>query len=142
MSATDSISRRRFAAALAALAWAPAFAQDPTATLAQRTAREWLAYTDALDGAAAYARAAAKFRSAMPVDAWTDALRKQRMPRGATKRRTIVHTEFRRDVPGYPNGDYALVVFQTEFENADAQESITLEREADNVWRVVGYLIR
>jgi hypothetical protein len=142
MSAANSPRRRRFIAALALAAAAPALAQDPAASAAQSAAREWLALTDALDGKTAWERAAAKFRSSMAIDVWSAALRKERGPRGATARRAVMHTDFRREIPGYPPGDYALVVFRTAFANAESQESVTLEREPDGVWRVVGYLIR
>ena len=142
MSARRSASRRRFVAALAFAAAMPSLAQDPNASIVQRAARDWLAYTDTLDSKTAWDRAAAKFRSSMTVNAWSDALRRERTARGKPERRTLVHTEFRRDVPGYPDGDYALVVFRTVFANVEGQESVTLEREPDGIWRVAGYVIR
>ena len=40
-------------------------------------------------------------------------------------------------------GEYASLVFRTSFANqADARETVTLERESDGAWRVVGYFIR
>jgi hypothetical protein len=147
MSALASRGRRRFAAALAVLAVLalapPALAQDPRASEAQNAARAWLAYTDALDGPGSWQRAGGKFRDAMPVDRWTDALTKQREPRGKAERRTIVSTQFPRQIPGFEPGDYALVVLRTDFaKRPDSEESVTLQREADGVWRVVGYYIR
>jgi hypothetical protein len=144
MIARVSTSRRHFVAALAGLAVATlAIAQDPKASAAQRAAREWLAYSDALDGAASWERAGTKFKDAMPVDRWTEALHKQREPRGKTERRTVMSTEFPRQIPGHEEGDYALIVFRTVFEKrADSEESLTLQREGDGVWRVVGYYIR
>lgn len=143
MTARSLRSRRRFAAALVALAIAcPAFAQDPAATAAQRAARDWLVHTDALDAKAAWESAGKKFREAMTVEKWGNALRRDRAPRGKFERRTIVRTQFRGEEPGAPPGDYALVVFRTAFANRTSDESVTLERESDGVWRVVGYVIR
>ena len=45
--------------------------------------------------------------------------------------------------PGVPDGEYSLLVFRSGFtKKADSRETVTLEREADGVWRVIGYFIR
>ena len=139
-----SLSRRRFVGAIAVLALAaPALAQDPRASEAQRAAREWLAYTDAIDAAASWQRAGQKFRNAVPIAQWTKALKEQREPRGKTIQRTILASQFPRQIPGYEEGDYALIRFRTAFANRpSSEESLTLQRESDGVWRVVGYFIR
>jgi hypothetical protein len=139
-----SLSRRRFVGVLAVLTLAaPALAQDPRASEAQRAAREWLAYTDAVDAPGSWQRAGQKFRTAVPLDEWTKALKKEREPRGKTEQRTMLSTELRRDIPGYEEGDYALIRFRTAFANSlTSNESLTLQREPDGVWRVVGYFIR
>ena len=140
-----SASRRRALAAIAlvALVATPLHAQDPRASSAQRAAREWLAYTDALDAPASWQRAGKKFQNAVAVDKWTEALTQERGPRGKTEQRTVLSTEFPRQIPGFDEGDYALVIFRTAFEKRiESEESLTLEREPDGVWRVVGYYIR
>ena len=143
MNARVSMSRRRFAVAFGAFALiASALAQDPAATVAALAAREWLAYTDSLDAATTWERAGKQFKNAMSVSTWTDALRKAREPRGKIERRAIVRTSFTRSIRGRPDADYALVLFRTAFAKRDAVESITLERESDGVWRVIGYVIR
>jgi hypothetical protein len=136
--------RRGFVVALAVLALAaPALAQDPRASEAQRAAREWLAYTDVIDGPASWQRAGQKFRDAVPLEDWTKALKEQREPRGKTEQRTMLSSEFPRQIPGYEEGDYALIRFRTAFANRpQSEESLTLQREPDGVWRVVGYYIR
>jgi hypothetical protein len=136
------ISRRRFAAFIACALAAPALAQDPRVTSAQLAAREWLAYTDALDGAASHARAGAKFKKTMSLPVWTTALRRERGPRGKVRQRTMVNTNFKSNIAGQPDADYAVVVFRTQFDKDLGSETLTLERESDGVWRVVGYTIR
>jgi hypothetical protein len=57
--------------------------------------------------------------------------------------RTVVRTTFEKSFPGLPAGDYALLLYRTAFaKQVDSEESVTLEREADGAWRVVGYVIR
>jgi uncharacterized protein DUF4019 len=142
-----SVDRRRRAwlgaVALAALVVGarPARAQDPRAGEAQNAAREWLALTDRLEGAASWKAAGAKFQGASPVDHWSNALKQVRGPLGALSTRAVDSTRFAKAIPGFPDGDYAIVNFRTSFANkAAARETVTLEREGD-AWRVVGYFI-
>ena len=66
-----------------------------------------------------------------------------RTPLGAFEQRAVVSTRFEKSFGGAPDGEYAIVVFRTSFANrTDAEETVTLEREADGMWRVVGYAIR
>jgi uncharacterized protein DUF4019 len=135
----------RQAALALSLAWlaAAAAAQSTAATGVQQTAREWLALTDRGAGAASFAAAGQQFKRAMTAEKWTQALEGARGPLGVLERRTVLATTFQKSIPGVPDGTYAIVLFRTAFaHNADARESVTLERESDGVWRVVGYFIR
>ena len=106
-------------------------------------AREWLVLTDANDGEASWKAAGKQFRDAISTERWTTSLTKARVPLGALVQRTLEPSQFLREIPGQPDGDYALLKFRTAFANKiAAEESVTLQREADGVWRVVGYFIR
>ena len=147
MSAASGVGcRRRVLAGLlgaAALVVAPVRAQDPRASVVAATARDWLALVDRGDAKAARDRAAFKFREAAPEDRWAKALAAQRGPRGSVVQRTLVSTRFEKSFPGAPEGDYAVLAFRTAFEkDAGGTETVTLERELDGIWRVVGYTIR
>jgi len=145
---TAGIDRRRrgVLAAVAGLAAAglasPLAAQDARSGAAQRAARDWLALTDRLDAAAAWNAAGAKFKAASPVDHWSSALGQVRGPLGETTARTIESTRFAKSLPGFPEGDYAVVVFRTTFAKKPmtGRETVTLELEG-GAWRVVGYAI-
>lgn len=119
-------------------------AQDPNSVLAQKAAREWLAKTDKVDAAASYDAAGAKFKDAVTVDRWAEALQKARAPLGALDQRSMIQTTFDKKLPdGGPDGEYSLVMYRTAFaKKADSIETVTLEREKDGVWRVIGYYIR
>jgi len=139
--------RRRALAALAALAGAavlrPVRAQDPRASDAVAAARDWLLMTDHGDAAESHKRAGARFRGAIGVRDWQVALARERTPRGAVVQRAVVQTAFQRSLPGVPDGDFALLQFRTSFaKQTNAGETVTLEREADGAWRVIGYFIR
>jgi hypothetical protein len=133
--------RAAAAAALGLLA-PPLVAQDVRATEAQAAARQWLAVTDRGDAAASWEAADAKFKSAMAVDRWTAALQQVRTPLGAIEQRTVVSTRFAKSLPGFPEGDYAIVVFRSAFaKRTTAQETVTLDRDSGGTWRVAGYSI-
>jgi hypothetical protein len=139
-------NRARAWVALICLAWLVAgiaVAQDPKATDAQAAARDWLALADRSDAQASWNAAGKKFQGAMSAAAWADALAKVRAPLGEMKSRTISQTGFRKKFQDVPEGDYALIVYVTNFANKlRGQETVTLERESDGKWRVLGYSIQ
>jgi hypothetical protein len=139
-------ARARSALAAFCLAWlasGTAVAQDPNASAAQAAAHDWLALVERGDAQASWSAAGQKFQAAMPVSGWADALEKMRTPLGAVKSRAIVKTSFQKSFPGVPDGEYSLIIYTTSYANkADGRETVTLEREPDGLWRVVGYFIR
>jgi hypothetical protein len=128
---------------LAALVAASAQAQDPRATAAQNAARAWLALIDKGDAAASWTAAGKKFQEQLDQPGWRAALAQAREPLGNPLNRTARATRFDSKLPGGPDGEYAQVLFDTEYSNGSkVRETVTLEREPDGVWRVMGYLIR
>jgi len=140
-------TRRHFVGALAlaaaALAAPAAFGQDPRASAAVTAARDWLLMTDHGDAAESHKRAGARFRTAMSVADWQVALARERTPRGAVVQRALAQTAFQVSLGPGVDGDFALLQFRTAFaKQSDAGETLTLEREADGAWRVIGYFIK
>jgi len=137
--------RARRSVGLICVAWLVAgiaVAQDPKATAAQAAARDWLALADRSDAQASWNAAGKKFQAAMSAAGWADALAKVRTPLGPVQSRTISQTGFRKTFQDVPEGDYALIVYVTNFANkVRGQETVTLERESDGKWRVLGYSI-
>ena len=122
---------------------APALAQDPQSTLVQKVARDWLALIESQGAPASWSAAGSKFKQAMTADRWGESLQQAKDPLGALEQRTMLATSFSKTFPGGPDGEYALVQFRTSFaKKTDASETVTLEREADGMWRVIGYAIR
>lgn len=141
----DSVRRvALLACAMALLMPIAAKAQDPRAAEAQRAAREWLAVADKLDARATWSSAGRRFQQAMTVELWGAALKREREPRGAIEQRAVAATSFQASLPRVAGeGDFALVLFRTSFaQRGPGHEQVTLEREADGVWRVIGYLVR
>ncbi len=147
MSAQSTVGRRAALCALALLALGGAtasLAQDPRTGQAQAAAREWLALTDRLDAEASYAAAGGKFREPITAAHWADAIAKVRAPLGDVAQRTIVETAFD-TVKSDGGADIPIVMirYRTAFaKRTESTEVLTLEQEADGVWRVIGYEIR
>jgi hypothetical protein len=140
-------TRRRFLGAVAiaasALSAPPAFGQDPRASAAVAASRDWLLMTDHGDVAESHKRAGARFRAAMSIPQWQSALARERTPRGAVVQRALAQTAFQRSLGPGVDGDFALLQFRTAFaKQSDAGETLTLERESDGAWRVIGYFIK
>ena len=128
---------------LALFGAASAWGQDPRASEAQVAARSWLLIADKGDVEASWSAAGKKFREVLDLTAWRQGLAEARGPLGEVRSRTMLATRFDTKMPGGPDGDYAQVLFETDFaKNSAARETVTLEREPDGVWRVMGYLIR
>jgi hypothetical protein len=120
-----------------------ASAQDPGTIAVQTAARAWLALIDKGDAQGTWNAAGKKFQSALSAAAWADELKKAQDQMGKPTRRTIGPTRFESSFPGLPNGEYAQILFRTSFaKKQDGGEQLTLEREADGQWRVVGYFPR
>ena len=121
----------------------PGRAQDPKVSEARRAALDWLILSDAGDGAASWKAASKRFQSAMTVEKWAEGLQSARGPYGVVEQRTLVSSRASKEFPGLPEGDYAVLVFMTAFANKrGVSETLSIEREADGTWRVVGYSIR
>ncbi|HEX8011251.1 MAG TPA: DUF4019 domain-containing protein [Casimicrobiaceae bacterium] len=135
---------RRLAAALClALVASAGLAQDPRVTAAQAAARDWLAFVDRGDAQSSWNAAGKKFQAAISMVAWSDALEKEQARIGRVTRRTAGPTRLQTALPGFPDGEYAQLLFSTSFaKKPDGRETLTMEREADGKWRVIGYFPR
>jgi hypothetical protein len=120
-----------------------AVAQDARASSVQSAARQWLAIADRGDAQASWNAMATLFKGAISAESWAVSLREVRIPLGESTGRTVLSTQFSTKMPKAPDGDYALVVFRSAFaKKVDVRETVTLSREPDGVWRVVGYMVR
>lgn len=62
---------------------------------------------------------------------------------GAMKSRSVMSANFRRTLPGAPDGNYVVIRFAASFEHkAGATETVTPMEDPDGQWRVSGYYIR
>jgi hypothetical protein len=142
MNATRTLSML-LAAALLAACNAAAAAEELDSADGMEEGREWLALVDGARFADAWDAAAEAFRRNLTRDTWERAAVQARTGLGpliARKLRTATHT---RQLPGLPDAEYLVIQYDVRFERRPlAGESLVLEREKDNRWRVAGYSIK
>lgn len=113
---------------------------DPAA---EQASLAWLALTDRGDAVASWHEAASLFRRAVSQDQWTRSLAAAREPLGAVMSRQLADARAVTELPGAPDGEYAVLQFTTTFEKKrSATETVTPMRDSDGAWRVSGYFIR
>jgi hypothetical protein len=102
----------------------------------------WLKLIDNGKYADRWKEASAYFRSRVPEKIWVSMVQGVRAPLGSLVSRSHPSVTFAKTLPGAPDGDYALMQFQTSFKNkASAVETLTVMADGDQ-WRVAGYFIR
>lgn len=110
---------------------------------AQASAESWLALVDTQRYADSWEAAGAFFKTAVTSEKWQQAVRAARQPLGALKSRSLKSATATRTLPGAPDGDYVVLQFDASLEHKGAAvETVTVARQADGKWRVVGYFVR
>ncbi|HSX93925.1 MAG TPA: DUF4019 domain-containing protein [Hydrogenophaga sp.] len=135
--------RRTLLLGAAGLACATASRAADATTEARQAAERWLALVDAGDYAASWQQAGALFKGAMDAERWTRSVNAVRGPLGALRQRKDKSAEAQQTLPGLPDGQYVVLAYDSAFANkAAAVETVTLVKEPDGAWRVIGYFIR
>ncbi len=118
-------------------------AESDAISRAQAAAKSWLALTDNAKYGQSWDDAASFFRAAVARSDWEKAIKGVRSPLGAVKARKVKSSTFTRTLPGAPDGEYVVIVFESQFENkAAAVETVTPMHDKDGTWRVSGYFIK
>jgi hypothetical protein len=87
--------------------------------------------------------AAELFKNAVKQEQWEQAIQAVRTPLGKLVSRKLKSTSYQTSLPGAPDGQYLVVVFETSFENKkSAIETVTPMMDKDGKWRVSGYYIK
>lgn len=107
------------------------------------SAQTWLEGIDRGDYEGSWQVAGQVFKRAITAPRWADALRAVRAPLGSLQFRESQGSTASPSLPGLPDGEYITLRFRTDFfAKAGATETLTLQKEADGQWRVIGYFIR
>ena len=131
-----------FLAAAVILTAARSNATEPNVDDARKVAEEWLALVDAGKYDDSWSAAASYFRSEVPKAVWAMSAGAARAPLGAIESRTLNAAEATRKLPGAPEGDYVVLVYDATFASGHARETVTPMRDADGHWKVAGYFVQ
>jgi len=139
-------TRREFVAWLSALSLAglarPLQADETAEENAAAAARAWLDLVDGGRYATGWDATAPTFKTVVPRDEWERAVQAVRTPLGRCLSRQLRSHKLVDSLPGAPKGPYAVLRFDTDFENkAGAVETVTPALGHDRLWRVAGYFI-
>jgi len=125
-----------------AIAGGSSWAQEPEVA-AQAAAEAWLELVDNEQYEESWVQAAELFKGAVTTEQWRQAASGARKPFGALVSRKMKSRMYTKQLPGAPDGQYVVILFDAVFENkASAMETVTPMLDPDGTWRVSGYYIR
>ncbi|HSR09450.1 MAG TPA: DUF4019 domain-containing protein [Bryobacteraceae bacterium] len=114
----------------------------PVNDQASPSGEAWLKLVDGGKYADSWKEASSYFRSRVPEKTWVSMVQGVRAPLGSLVSRSQASVTFAKTLPGAPDGNYALMQFQTSFQKkTSAVETLTMMSDGDQ-WRVAGYFIR
>jgi Protein of unknown function (DUF4019) len=117
--------------------------QQTAEQTAVREGEGWLAIMDAGKYAESWKAAAEIVRSVVTMEKWESTMKNVRDPLGKLESRKLQSATYTTLLPGVPEGDYVVILYETSFEHkTTAQETVIMSREKDKVWRVAGYYIK
>ena len=133
---------RATSTAAALLTIASAGQTAPAAPAPVAAAGTWLAMLDHGRWPQSWASSGALFHRQSTAQQWAVMAGAVRSPLGAALSRKLVSDQKTHRLPGAPDGDYAVLRYDTRFvHKAAAVETVVLAREA-GAWKVDGYFIK
>jgi hypothetical protein len=102
----------------------------------------WLKLVDEGNYTQSWANACQYFKDMVKQDQWEQAMKGARQPLGKALSRNLKSAEYKTSLPGTPDGEFVIIMFETSFENKrSAIETVTAMIEKDGMWRAAGYYI-
>ena len=118
-------------------------ASDAAEKTAVTSSAAWLSLVDEGKFSESWDQAAGYFRNAVTKDQWLASLKAVRPPLGKAVTRKLKSKMYTKTLPGAPDGEYVVIIFDTQFENKkSAVETVTPMLDKDGKWRVSGYYIK
>ncbi len=119
--------------------------QDNSSAEAQavESAEAWLELVDQGAYGASWSEAAEYFRFAITQENWERSAAAVRDPLGDVTSRELGSATFATTLPGAPDGEYVVLLYNTVFVNKKiAVETVTPMLDTDGEWRVSGYHVK
>ncbi len=109
---------------------------------AEAGAKAWVALIDSQKYAQSWTESSSLFQAGVKQSDWVPMVKKVRDGMGSLVTRKPLKTTMAKSLPGAPDGEYAVVQFDTAFKNkAKAVETITMMKD-DGKWKCAGYFIK
>jgi menaquinone-dependent protoporphyrinogen IX oxidase len=119
------------------------YAADARERLAGQAAEQWLALIDAGKYPESWQDTSTYMQKAVAKKRWQEILTATRKPLGTLEKRKLKSAKYQTTLPGAPDGQYVVLVFDTSFQNKkEAVETVTMQLELDGAWKPSGYFIR
>ena len=116
--------------------------QTPEETAAE-SAQTWLALLDRGAIQRSWEDASSFFKSQVTAEQWQASMGNVQSIFGGTVSRKQQSAVYARTLPGAPDGEYVVIVYESAFEaKAKARETVTVKKDPDNAWRVAGYYVK
>ncbi len=113
-----------------------------TTSEAVEAIQSWLVLIDDGKFIQSWEETGSLFKNQIPDSQWVKTMENSRKPFGKVISRKVKSAQFKKSLPGVPDGQYVVAVFKTEFENKkQAVETVSATNE-NKQWKVVGYFIR
>ena len=137
--------KKQFVALIVLFFCSNATFSDDSATLeaVERNARAWLELTDAGRYVESWSSASPQFKAQQSEADWAKKIQSIRTPRGTMEARYLAAAGYTQTPSGFVDGDYIMLQFYVTFSKSGLQrESVTLEKQIDETWRVAEYEIK
>ena len=119
------------------------YAADARERLASQAAEQWLALIDVGKYPESWQDTSTYMQKAVAKKRWQEILTSTRKPLGTLEKRKLKNARYQTTLPGAPDGQYVVCVFDTSFQNKkEAVETVTMQLEMDGDWKPSGYFIR
>jgi len=117
-------------------------AADPDSAPAIQAMIGWIHQIDAGQYGESWDASSTLFRGTISRQKWIEALDGTRKPLGPMTSRHIESADYRRSLPGAPDGEYFVIRFGATFERKEsAVETVTAMKDK-GAWKAAGYFIQ
>ena len=103
----------------------------------------WLKFIDQGNYDQAYAQTGAQFKKTIDKEAWVKQITPYRGALGSVGSRKVDSAEYSDSIPELESGQYVRLKYTTSFQHGpNSYEEVTVQKENDGVWRIMGYYVR
>jgi|HigsolmetaAR201D_1030396.scaffolds.fasta_scaffold01975_12 hypothetical protein len=114
----------------------------PSEKEAQAAAEAWLGLVDSEKYGESWAEASSDFRSRVTKEKWEEMAKSVRESVGTLVSRKLREVTFTKTLPGAPDGEYAVLVFESSFQNKRSGVETAVMIMEQGKWKGAGYFIR